>query len=134
VFAFQAACCWKDLKLYHQQSKRRQRLKILITGGAGFIGSHLSEKYISQGESVFVIDDLSTGKYENISHLVDENNFRFIVDTILNTKTLEPLIQECDIIYHLAASVGVKRIVEKPVNTIETNVIGSHAVLSLASK
>jgi len=109
-------------------------LKILITGGAGFIGSHLSEKYISQGESVFVIDDLSTGKYENISHLVDENNFRFIVDTILNTKTLEPLIQECDIIYHLAASVGVKRIVEKPVNTIETNVIGSHAVLSLASK
>jgi UDP-glucose 4-epimerase len=109
-------------------------VKILITGGAGFIGSHLSEKLVSTGESVYVVDDLSTGKYENISHLGEEKNFRFIVDTILNLRTLEPLIQECDIIYHLAASVGVKRIVEKPVNTIETNVLGSHAVLSLAAK
>lgn len=109
-------------------------MKILITGGAGFIGSHLSEKLVSQSESVYVIDDLSTGKYENIAHLAKHKNFRFIVDTILNTHTLEPLIQECDMIYHLAASVGVKRIVEKPVNTIETNVLGSHAVLSLAAK
>ncbi len=109
-------------------------MKILITGGAGFIGSHLSERLVSQGAFVHVIDDLSTGKYENISHLAGEENFRFIVDTILSMKTMEPLIQDCDLVYHLAASVGVKRIVEKPVNTIETNVLGSHTVLSLTAK
>ncbi len=110
------------------------KLKILITGGAGFIGSHLSESLIGKGWEVTVIDDLSTGRYENINQLVDRENFRFIVDSILNIKTLEKLIQDCDVIYHLAASVGVKRIVSKPVNTIETNVLGSHAVLSLAAK
>ncbi|MFO7888938.1 MAG: GDP-mannose 4,6-dehydratase [bacterium] len=109
-------------------------MKILITGGAGFIGSHLSKSFVEMGWDVTVIDDLSTGRYENIRQLVDRGNFRFIVDTILNTKTLDKLIQECDIIYHLAASVGVKRIVSKPVNTIETNVLGSHTVLSLAAK
>lgn len=109
-------------------------MKILITGGAGFIGSHLSKSLVDKGWDVTVIDDLSTGRYDNIKDLVDGGNFHFIVDTILNTKTLEKLIQECDIIYHLAASVGVKRIVSKPVNTIETNVLGSHTVLSLAAK
>ncbi len=109
-------------------------MKILITGGAGFIGSHLSEKLIQNGDEVYVIDDLSTGRYENISHLVANENFHFIVDTILNTSTLEKLIRECELVYHLAASVGVKRIVEKPVNTIETNVLGSHAVFGLAAK
>ena len=109
-------------------------MKILITGGAGFIGSHLCKSFIDKDNEVTVIDDLSTGSYENIKQLVDHVKFRFIVDTILNTEILEKLIQECDIIYHLAASVGVKRIVSKPVNTIETNVLGSHAVLSLAAK
>lgn len=109
-------------------------MKILITGGAGFIGSHLSEMLLDKGEHVDVIDDLSTGRYENIAHLVGDKKFRFIVDTILNVSTLERLVQECEVIFHLAASVGVKRIVEKPVNTIETNVLGTHAVLSLAAK
>jgi len=109
-------------------------VKTLITGGAGFIGSHLSERLLENGDEVYVIDDLSTGRYENISHLVTNKNFHFMVDTILNTSTLERLMQECELVYHLAASVGVKRIVEKPVNTIETNVLGSHAVFSLAAK
>jgi len=109
-------------------------LKVLVTGGAGFIGSHLCETLIGRGDHVVVIDDLSTGRYENISQLVGDRNFSFIVDTILNEKILEQLIRECDLVYHLAASVGVKRIVEKPVNTIETNVLGTHSVLSLASK
>ncbi len=109
-------------------------LKILITGGAGFIGSHLSESLVEKEENVTVIDNLSTGRYDNIRQLVDRKNFRFIVDSILNIETLETLIQDCDIIYHLAASVGVKRIVSKPVDTIETNVLGSHAVFSLAAK
>lgn len=109
-------------------------MKVLITGGAGFIGSHLSEAFVGRGDKVTVIDDLSTGTYDNIDHLISKENFVFIVDSILNMVTLEKLIQECDIIYHLAAAVGVKRIVKKPVNTIETNVLGSHAVLSLAAK
>jgi len=109
-------------------------VKILVTGGAGFIGSHLSEMLLDKGEHVDVIDDLSTGRYENITHLVGDKNFHFIVDTILNVSTVERLVQECEVIFHLAASVGVKRIVEKPVNTIETNVLGTHAVLSLAAK
>ncbi len=109
-------------------------MKILVTGGAGFIGSHLCETLIGRGDRVVVIDDLSTGRYENIMSFVEDRNFDFIVDTILNEKILEPLIRECDLVYHLAASVGVKRIVEKPVNTIETNVLGTHSVLSLASK
>ena len=109
-------------------------MKILITGGAGFIGSHLSERLVQNGDEVYVIDDLSTGRYDNISHLVGNKKFNFMVDTILNTSTLERLMQKCELVYHLAASVGVKRIVERPVSTIETNVLGSHAVFSLAAK
>jgi len=109
-------------------------VNILITGGAGFIGSHLCDRLMEQDHHLCIIDDLSTGKYDNIAHHAGDTRFRFIVDTILHTETLEPLVQWADLIYHLAASVGVKRIVEKPVNTIETNVLGSHAVLSLAAK
>jgi UDP-glucose 4-epimerase len=106
----------------------------LVTGGAGFIGSHLCEMLVQNNDHITVVDDLSTGRYENIAHLVEQSNLDFVVDTILNVSTLEPLVRDSDIIYHLAASVGVKRIVEKPVNTIETNVLGTHAVLSLAAK
>ncbi len=109
-------------------------MNILITGGAGFIGSHLSETLKKRNDHVVVIDDLSTGAYSNIAHLIDNKNFHFIVDTILNRDTLERLVQESQLIFHLAASVGVRRIVDKPVNTIETNVLGTHAVLSLAAK
>ncbi len=109
-------------------------MKILITGGAGFIGSHLSQTLVDRDNDVTVIDDLSTGLYDNIARLAGRDNFRFIVDTILNLKTMEPLVRESDMVFHLAASVGVKRIVERPVETIETNVLGSHAVMSLAAK
>jgi UDP-glucose 4-epimerase len=109
-------------------------MKILLTGGAGFIGSHLAERLMADGHQITVIDDLSTGRYENIAPFIGKPGFRFIVDSILNTATLEPLILEHELVYHLAASVGVKRIVERPVETIETNVLGTHAVLSLAAK
>jgi UDP-glucose 4-epimerase len=109
-------------------------VKILITGGAGFIGSHLSEALLTSGETVYVIDNFSTGRYENIASLAGNSRFHLIVDTILNPSTMEKLTQECDMVFHLAASVGVKRIVEEPVETIETNVLGTHTVLSLAAK
>lgn len=109
-------------------------MKILVTGGAGFIGSHLCRKLLDIGHELFVVDDLSTGRYENVAPFVANSRFHFIVDTILNTATLERLMLECELVYHLAASVGVKRIVERPVETIETNVLGSHAVMSLAAK
>lgn len=109
-------------------------MKIMVTGGAGFIGSHLCRQLLNLGHELYVIDDLSTGRYENIASLVSNERFHFIVDTILNKETVERLMLECELVYHLAASVGVKRIVERPVDTIETNVLGSHAVMSLAAK
>ena len=106
--------------------------RYLITGGAGFIGSHLAETLLAQGDSVTVIDDLSTGSFENIEHLVENPHFRFAIDTINNEIVLDRLASECDVIFHLAAAVGVKLIVEKPVHTIETNVRGTEAVLKVA--
>jgi UDP-glucose 4-epimerase len=105
---------------------------ILITGGAGFIGSHLAEKLLSDGCHVTVIDDLSTGRFENIAHLVEHPRFRFAIDTISNDIVLDRLTSECDEIYHLAAAVGVMLIVEHPVHTIETNIMGTEAVLKAA--
>lgn len=106
--------------------------RYLITGGAGFIGSHLAEKLIEQGQKVTVIDNLSTGRFENIEHLVGNPNFHFAIDTINNEIVLDRLASECDVIFHLAAAVGVKLIVENPVHTIETNVSGTEAVLKAA--
>jgi len=104
----------------------------LITGGAGFIGSHLSEALLAEGHQVTIIDDLSTGKFENIEHLTDNPNFHFAIDTILNNNVLDRLASECDVIYHLAAAVGVRLVVEKPILTIETNFKGTEAVLKTA--
>ncbi len=104
----------------------------LITGGAGFIGSHLSEVLLAEGHQVTIIDDLSTGKFENIEHLTDNPNFHFAIDTILNNNVLDRLASECDVIYHLAAAVGVRLVVEKPILTIETNFKGTEAVLKTA--
>lgn len=109
-------------------------MKILISGGAGFVGSHLAERLLNQNHDLVVIDDLSTGQYRNIAHLTTHPRFRLVVDTILNTKTLEELIQGCDFIYHLAAAVGVKLIVNDPVNTIETNIRGTEIMLHYANK
>jgi len=106
--------------------------RALITGGAGFIGSHLAEALLERSHKVTVIDDLSTGRFENITHLVDHPNFRFAIDTITNEVVMDRLASECDVIFHLAAAVGVMLIVEKPVHTIETNVLGTEAVLRAA--
>lgn len=109
-------------------------MKILITGGAGFIGSHLAERLLEKGNEVYVIDDFSTGRLDNIQHLLSEPRFHLTVGTILNEKTVEPLVQACDRVFHLAAAVGVRLIIEKPVDTIETNIMGTEIVLRLANK
>lgn len=108
-------------------------MKVLITGGAGFIGSHLAELYLQERHQVFVIDDLSTGSIENIEHLKPNPNFYYYLDTITNRQLLRELIDKCDLIVHLAAAVGVQLIVESPVNTIETNIYGTELVLQYAS-
>jgi UDP-glucose 4-epimerase len=106
----------------------------LITGGAGFIGSHLSEAYLERGDEVFVIDDLSTGSIENIQHLKGNPRFHYTIDSVHNQPVVAELVDQCDVIFHLAAAVGVKLIVESPVRTIETNVRGTEVVLGLANK
>ena len=108
--------------------------RFLITGGAGFIGSHLSEVLLDQGNRVTIIDDLSTGKFENIQHLTKNPNFHFAIDTITNNMVLDRLASECDVIYHLAAAVGVQLVVKKPVLTMETNFKGTEAVLKAAQR
>lgn len=106
----------------------------LITGGAGFIGSHVAEELLKMGNRVLVIDDLSTGKKENIDHLKEDEKFSFIQDTILNEPLMERLIDECDTVYHLAAAVGVEFIIGNPIRSIEINVLGTEIVLRLAEK
>ena len=109
-------------------------MRVLITGGAGFIGSHLSEACLQRGDEVFVIDDLSTGSIENIRHLKDHPRFHYTIDSIHNQPVTAELVDQCDVIFHLAAAVGVKLIVESPVRTIENNVHGTEVILSLANK
>ncbi len=105
---------------------------ILITGGAGFIGSHLAEAFLARGDQVAVIDDLSTGRFENIAHLTNHPAFRFAIADIRDRIVLDRLASEADVIVHLAAAVGVKLVVEKPVHTITVNVMGTEAVLEAA--
>ena len=109
-------------------------MKVLITGGSGFIGSHLADAYIGRGDEVFVIDDLSTGSIENIRHLKENPRFHYTVDSVQNYHVLAELIDTCDVVFHLAAAVGVKLVVESPVQTIETNIRGTEIVLSIANK
>jgi len=109
-------------------------LRVLITGGAGFIGSHLSDAYLQRGDEVFVIDDLSTGSIDNIRHLKDHPRFHYTIDNVGTQQVTAELVDQCDVVFHLAAAVGVKLIVESPVRTIETNVHGTEVVLSLANK
>jgi UDP-glucose 4-epimerase len=109
-------------------------VKILITGGAGFIGSHLTEYLLKRGDEVWVIDDLSTGRLQNVQHLRTHPQFHLTVETILNETVMDRLVSECDMIYHLAAAVGVELIVKSPVETIERNVLGTDVVLRLANR
>jgi len=109
-------------------------MKILITGGAGFVGSHLADKLIGEGHHVTVIDDLSTGSYTNVAHLENTEQFRLIIDTVLNEKLMEDLIRETDRVYHMASAVGVKLIMERPVRTIETIFRGTDVVLGFCSR
>jgi UDP-glucose 4-epimerase len=109
-------------------------MKALITGGAGFVGSHLAEALIERGDEVFVIDNLATGSIENIEHLKPHASFHYAIESILNEPVLAELVDRVDVVFHLAAAVGVRLIVESPVNTIETNVHGTEMVLKLANK
>ncbi len=109
-------------------------MKVLITGGAGFIGSHLTERLLEMGHEVFVIDNLWTGRLANLSKLPNGENFHLVVDTILNESVMNELIFKVDHIYHLAAAVGVRKIMDNPVETLEINVKGSETVLRLANR
>lgn len=109
-------------------------MRILVTGGAGFIGSHLSEALLKAGNEVYVIDDLSTGRIENIQHLERQDGLTFVIGSILNIPILEEAVKWSDQVYHLAAAVGVRLIVEEPIKTIETNIFGTDAVLKMANR
>src|SRR5205809_2826743 len=108
--------------------------KALVTGGAGFIGSHLSEALLAGGWEVFVLDDISTGTLENVAHLRDRRDFHLVVDSVLSPAVVGDLVHRCDVVYHLAAAVGVRLIVEQPVHTMVTNVQGTEIVLGYCSK
>ena len=109
-------------------------MRVLITGGAGFVGSHLCEALLERGDEVYVLDDLSTGSIDNIAHLKDQPNFHYKIESVTNEPLLAEMIDRCDTVVHLAAAVGVKLIVESPVRTIETNVHGTEVVLKVANK
>ena len=109
-------------------------MKVLITGGAGFIGSHLAERHLASGDEVHIVDDLSTGSMANIQHLKSDPRFQYCIDSMTNTRLMAELVDSSDLIYHLAAAVGVRLVVESPVRTIETNVRGTEVILSLAAK
>ena len=109
-------------------------MRVLITGGAGFIGSHLSDACLARGDEVFVLDDLSTGSIDNIRHLKENPRFHYTIDSVDHQSVVAELVDQCDLIFHLAAAVGVKLIVESPVRTIETNVHGTEVVLAKANK
>ena len=109
-------------------------MKALITGGAGFIGSHLADFLLGRGDQVVAIDDLSTGAIDNIVHLKGHPNFSYHIDSVMNRPLLAELVDQCDVVFHLAAAVGVRLIVESPVRTITTNIAGTELVLQMAAK
>ncbi len=109
-------------------------MRALITGGAGFIGSHLAEKLLAGGGEVIALDNLSTGSLRNLAGVMGQSKLRFVQDDVRNSHSLHVLVEQCDVVYHLAAAVGVQLIVDQPVHTIETNIHGSEVVLSIANK
>lgn len=117
-----------------RQLSKHEKGTILITGGAGFIGSHLCEALLKKGLGVVVCDDLSTGSLKNIAHLRKNKNFILVKGSVTDKKLMERLIRRADEIYHLAASVGVTEVISRPLRMFETNIIGSHTILTLAAK
>ena len=109
-------------------------MKVLITGGAGFIGSHLSERHLSLGDSVAIIDNLSTGSIDNLRNIEGHDKFQMIIGDVLNEDEIRPLVDECDIIYHLAAAVGVNFIIENPLSSLISNIRGTEIILELANE
>jgi UDP-glucose 4-epimerase len=109
-------------------------MKVLITGGAGFIGSHLSERHLNMGDEVAIIDNLSTGSIENIQHLEDNQHCKVVIDDVLNVEVMRELVGECDLIYHLAAAVGVNFIIENPLTSLISNIRGTEIILELANE
>jgi UDP-glucose 4-epimerase len=109
-------------------------MRVSITGGAGFIGSHLADVLLERGDEVFILDDLSTGSIENIRHLRSNPRFHYTIESIHHAHSVAELVDQCDVVFHLAAAVGVRLIVESPVRTIETNVHGTEVVLAQANK
>src|SRR5436309_7144567 len=108
--------------------------RALVTGGAGFIGSHLTELLLAAGWEVFVLDDVSTGSLDNVAHLRDRPDYHLVVDSVLSPSVVGELVHRCDVVFHLAAAVGVRLIVEQPVHTMVTNVQGTEIVLGYCSK
>ncbi len=109
-------------------------MRVLITGGAGFIGSHLAEALLQRGDQVTVLDDLSTGRYENLAHLDGHPDLQVVVGTILNETLVDKLVERCDVVFHLAAAVGVELIIKKPLESMMTNIRGSEVVLEMAHR
>ncbi len=109
-------------------------MKVLITGGAGFIGSHLCDELLAGGNEVVVLDNLSTGRFENIAHLEGNKSFQFVEGTILNEMLVDKLVERCDVVYHLAAAVGVDLVVKKPLESLVTNIKGSEIVLDMVHR
>lgn len=114
--------------------KKHSQRKILITGGAGFVGSHLAERLLTDGHEVYVLDDLSTGSFSNIAHLESNKKFHYVIDSVLNKNTIGKLADLCDHIYHLAAAVGVRTIIDHPMKSLQTNIQGTENVLEAANK
>src|SRR5436190_1340391 len=108
--------------------------RALVTGGAGFIGSHLSEALLAAGWEVFVLDDVSTGSLNNVAHLRDRRDYHLVVDSVLSPSVVSEVVHKCDVVFHMAAAVGVRLIVEQPVHTMVTNVQGTETVLGYCSK
>lgn len=106
----------------------------LITGGAGFVGSHLSDYLLAKGYTVTIIDNLSTGRFENVAHLQKNPNFHYAIEDIRNIHVVDRLVSQCDVIFHLAAAVGVRKIIEEPINTIEVNIGGTEVMLKTARR
>ncbi|PIQ83419.1 MAG: nucleoside-diphosphate sugar epimerase [Candidatus Omnitrophica bacterium CG11_big_fil_rev_8_21_14_0_20_63_9] len=109
-------------------------MKALVTGGAGFIGSHLAEVLLERGDEVTIIDNLSTGRYENIAHLDGHSNFQVVIGTILNETLVDKLVERADVVFHLAAAVGVELIIKRPLESMMTNIRGSEVVLEMAHR